>query len=132
MKEQEHSGINPSASEKFKRFAYPAAGLVLAAAAVISSKGNVDASQGQQFINPNVGNEMTLGDVDCNGNINSVDALQVLRKVAGLIDNLPCEESADVDGNNSINAVDALHILRFTAGLIDHFPAESTPTPTTS
>lgn len=132
MKEQEHSGINSSVSEKFKKFALPAAGLVLTAVAFLSSRDNVNAGQHQEFIHQNVGNEMKLGDVDCNENINSVDALHVLRKVAGLVDILPCEQAADVDGNKLINSVDALHILRYTVGIIDHFPGESTPTPTST
>ncbi|MEK7573619.1 MAG: glucoamylase family protein [Patescibacteria group bacterium] len=99
-------------------------------AAAVSFENKVDAGQDQNFIQQSVENEMKLGDVDCDGDIDSVDALHVLHKVAGLVDTLPCEESADVDGNKLINAVDTLHILRFVAGLIDHFPGE--PTPTTS
>ncbi len=132
MNEREYSVINSSVPEKLKRFALPAAGLVLTIAAALSSRGNVDAGQDRNFTRQSVGNEIKLGDVDCDGDIDSVDALQVLRKVAGIVDSLPCEEAADVDGNKSINSVDALHILRFTAGIIDHFPAESTPTPTST
>ena len=67
------------------------------------------------------------GDVDCNGGVNSVDALKVLRFVAGLTvsqqpgcpligTGLPFA-NGDVDCNNNVNSVDALKILRWVAGL---------------
>ncbi len=91
MKEQEHSGTNPSVPEKFKKFALPAAGLVLTVAAVLSTKGNTDAGQQQEFIHQYTGNELKLGDVDDDGDIDSVDALYILRFVAGIDDHLPAE-----------------------------------------
>jgi hypothetical protein len=63
------------------------------------------------------------GDVNCDGKINSRDALMVLQMYAGLIDTLPCIKNADVNGDDRINSIDALLILQFGAGLINHFPA---------
>jgi plastocyanin len=56
------------------------------------------------------------GDVDCNGVINSIDALKVLRHSAGL-NSPPCIALGDVDCNGLINSIDALKILRHSAGL---------------
>jgi hypothetical protein len=67
------------------------------------------------------------GDVDCDGDVNSVDALKELRYVALLeySQNDPCpgigEDVAslwgDVDCNNDVTSVDALKILRYVAKL---------------
>lgn len=69
------------------------------------------------------------GDVNCNNSVNAVDALFVLRFVAGLGVNAnePCPDIGtaltlagvfgDVDCTGAANAVDALKILRFVAGL---------------
>ena len=56
------------------------------------------------------------GDADCNGAVDSVDALQVLRFVAGL-GTPDCLAAADVDCSGAVNSVDSLKILRFVAGL---------------
>ena len=66
------------------------------------------------------------GDVDCDGDVDSVDALKVLRFVAGLDYEQvePCPDIAsgktifgDVDCDGDVDAVDALWILRFVAAL---------------
>jgi hypothetical protein len=56
------------------------------------------------------------GDADCDGAVDSVDALQVLRFVAGLSEP-DCLAAADVDCSGAVNSVDSLKILRFVAGL---------------
>jgi hypothetical protein len=61
------------------------------------------------------------GDVNCDGKVNSRDAMMVLQLNSGLKNILPCKKNADVNGDNRINALDALLILQFEAGLIDHF-----------
>ena len=70
----------------------------------------------------------TLGDVDCSGQTNSIDAALVLQKTAGLIGALSCEEAGDVNRDGLIGALDAALILQKDAGLINLFPAEF-PTP---
>jgi hypothetical protein len=68
------------------------------------------------------------GDADCNAMVNSVDALQILRDVAGLPTNAPClEQAGDVNCDNERTSVDALQILRFVALLQVNTPPGCTP-----
>lgn len=64
------------------------------------------------------------GDVNCDGVVNSVDGLLVLRSVANLPDaGAGCLPTAgDMDCNGVVDAVDALHILRYVAGLSSRLP----------
>ncbi len=67
------------------------------------------------------------GDVDCDGDVDSVDSLKELRHVAGLSvsQNEPCPEIGsevaslfgDVDCDDDVDSVDSLKILRSVAGL---------------
>jgi len=57
------------------------------------------------------------GDIDCDGGVDPVDALGVLRKVAGLSNNACAAAVTDVDCNGDTDALDALAILRYVAGL---------------
>ena len=67
------------------------------------------------------------GDVDCSLAVNSVDALKLLRHVAGLpvAQTEPCPDVStdvaslwgDVDCTGAVNSVDALKVLRFVAAL---------------
>lgn len=59
-----------------------------------------------------------VGDVNCDGQVNSIDAALVLQFAANLTDSLPCEGAADVNGDGQISAVDAALILQFAAGLL--------------
>lgn len=63
-----------------------------------------------------------LGDVNEDGKINQVDALQVLRhfaKLSKLDDNQA--KAGDVNEDGKLNQVDALQILRYFAGIISGF-----------
>ena len=62
--------------------------------------------------------QVLLGDVNCSGAVNSVDAALILQFAAGLIPSLPCHGAADVNMDDSVNSIDAALILQFTAGLI--------------
>src|SRR3989344_9695112 len=66
-----------------------------------------------------------VGDVDCNGRTNSIDAALILQKTAGLIDTLTCKLAADVNGDSQSNAIDASLILQFDARLINNLPVQS-------
>ena len=56
------------------------------------------------------------GDVDGDGDIDSVDALWVLWREAGLIDEVPVPAAADVNKDGLTNSIDALVILQIHAG----------------
>lgn len=73
------------------------------------------------FIDLNV----TLGDVDGDGEVTPTDASYVLR-VAALLNTFDEKEkaAADVDGDGEITALDGSYILRYAAKLIDKFPME--------
>jgi hypothetical protein len=80
-----------------------------------------------EFVPEPPGPALTQGDVDCNGNANSVDSLKVLRYVAQLsvaqgpdcplIGTDVASFFGDVDCSGAVNSVDALKILRFVAQL---------------
>jgi hypothetical protein len=70
---------------------------------------------------------LTQGDIDCNGDVTSVDALKELRHVAQLSvsQNEPCPDIGedvasvwgDVDCNAEVTSVDALKVMRHVAAL---------------
>ena len=60
-----------------------------------------------------------LGDVNCDGSIDSIDAALLLQLEAALLDELPCAGNADMDADGSANSIDAGLVLQYTAGLID-------------
>ena len=64
-----------------------------------------------------------LGDVNCDGGVESVDALQLLQFGAGLISTLDCPDAGDVNGDDLMNAADAMLILQSVAGFIVGKPA---------
>lgn len=63
-----------------------------------------------------------LGDLNCDGTINSTDALMVLQYSVGLIkldDRL--KKVGNVNHDNAVNSMDALKILEFSIGKIKRF-----------
>jgi len=58
------------------------------------------------------------GDGNCDGRVNSLDALAVLQFSAGLLAHLACGDAADANRNGTVNALDAALILQYDAGLI--------------
>lgn len=55
-------------------------------------------------------------DVNCDGSVNSLDALYILQVVAGLTSFTSCENVANVNGDGVIDALDALVLLEYQAG----------------
>lgn len=82
------------------------------AAAAIGTNVYIDATG-----NPPPAAPPAPGDADCDGDADPVDALAVLREVAGMPHSAGCVASADADCSGTIEATDALAILRFAAGL---------------
>ena len=64
-----------------------------------------------------------IGDVDRNGDVNSIDAMLVLQLSAGMIGTLPQFELQDVNGDGAVDSQDALLILQFVAGLVESLKA---------
>lgn len=56
------------------------------------------------------------GDVNGDGNVDSLDAAQILKYDAGIIDSIT---NADVNGDGVVNSLDAAMILKYDAGLIE-------------
>ncbi len=63
-----------------------------------------------------------LGDVNDDGDVNSIDALLVLQFDAEILAELPNAPSADVNQNGHVNSIDAALILQYDAGLIHSLP----------
>ncbi len=59
-----------------------------------------------------------LGDIDCGGTVDSVDAALVLQFSAGLLEPLNCDYKGDMTQNGRLDSRDALLILQNVAGLI--------------
>jgi hypothetical protein len=77
------------------------------------------------------------GDVDCSGGVNAVDALKLLRQVAGMpvAQTQPCPVIGagdasifgDINCDGNITAVDTLFVLRFVAGMPVNLPQGCRP-----
>ena len=65
-----------------------------------------------------------LGDVNDDGVVDSLDALWILFKYAGLIGSVPSPEAADVDLDGDSDPIDAELILQFHAGYLDSLPPD--------
>lgn len=61
----------------------------------------------------------TLGDVNGDGNVNSNDALMILKYSVGLEAGDFLTNRADMNGDGQINSSDALTVLKTSVGLID-------------
>jgi hypothetical protein len=66
------------------------------------------------------------GDADCDGQISSLDALAILRDVAGSGE-AGCGQAADVDCDGELSSVDSLRVLRYVASLPVNTPDGCTP-----
>lgn len=65
-----------------------------------------------------------MGDVNCDGFTNSVDALSILQLAAGILPSLSCHTAADVNNDGTIGPIDAALILQCVAGLFPCDPIE--------
>ncbi len=71
----------------------------------------------------------SLGDANCDGTVNSIDATLILQLNAGLLQSVPCEGKADTNADGRVDSLDAALILQFTAGLLDGLGLVETPSP---
>ena len=67
-----------------------------------------------------------FGDVNGDGQVNSLDAFWILIYDAGLVQSLPKLDAADVNLDGQITPEDARLILEFDAGLLDGLPPQGT------
>src|SRR3989344_4043411 len=80
-------------------------------ASVNDSPSNLPAAE--DFVSANSDDLFSdVGDVNCDGRVNVIDAQLVLQKDARLVNRLPCEEAGDVNDDNLLNAIDAALILQ--------------------
>lgn len=80
------------------------------------------------FTKGEVGGDVTYGDVDGNGEIDSNDALLAMQAEVGLATLTEAQiKAADVDGNGEVDSNDALLMMRAEVGLEDasKFPLKS-------
>jgi hypothetical protein len=59
------------------------------------------------------------GDVNGDGEVNTIDAALIMQSVAGFIAQPPNQSVADVNDDGRIDSVDAALILQYDAGLIE-------------
>ena len=62
------------------------------------------------------------GDANCDGTVNTIDAIYMLQAGAGLLESVPCPTAADVDLNGVVDAIDAMLTLQYRAGLLASLP----------
>ncbi len=63
-----------------------------------------------------------VGDANCDGNVDPIDAAFILQWSARLLAALPCHANADASGNGGVDPLDALLILQFRSGFIGTLP----------
>ena len=66
--------------------------------------------------------EGAVGDVNCSGNVDAIDAALILQLTAGLVGSLSCQENADANEDGGVDSIDAALILQLTAGLLPSLP----------
>ena len=64
--------------------------------------------------------ELLVGDANCSGAVDPVDATVILQWWAGLAAVLSCP--ADANGDSTLSILDATVILQYAAGLISTLP----------
>jgi len=96
--------------KKYVPLAFALVGLVILLSLNIGESG-LSTTSGE------TGDTLTQGDVDCDGDVNSVDALLLLRVSSQQSTDEGCDAGTDNDCNGALDAIDALRVLRHSAGL---------------
>jgi len=63
-----------------------------------------------------------LGDVNCDFDVDSIDAAFVLWAEAGVVDFMPCKKNANVNLDGFVNSLDAFLILQYHSDLVPALP----------
>lgn len=63
-----------------------------------------------------------VGDANCDGVVNSIDANVVLQQSARLIESAQCAGAADANRDGAVQSIDATLILQYEAGLLGQLP----------
>lgn len=83
------------------------------------------------FVTQRSAGAQLVGDANCDGIVNPIDAALILQFDARIVGSLGCPAKADVNGDGTANALDAVVILQYSAGIIHSLPPSgATPTPT--
>ena len=69
--------------------------------------------------------EPSLGDANCDGLVDSRDAVLVQQYFARLTGGTLCHGAADANGNGTVGSIDAALILQMEAGLLARLPASN-------
>lgn len=66
-----------------------------------------------------ISSTVTVGDVNGDGKINTIDVTRILRSLAGALDLSENEKAAgDVNGDGQVNTIDVTRLLKYLAGQI--------------
>ncbi len=107
--------------------------LLVVAGLIIPVAGRLDSAHGAspiQFDSGTTSGSGLVGDANCNGGVDSVDAALILQFSAGLIPSLGCPQNADANGDGGVSSLDAALVLQYAAGLITSLggpPPATTP-----
>jgi hypothetical protein len=63
-----------------------------------------------------------IGDVNCDGSVNAIDAALILQYAAGLLADFACPQGADTNHDGHADAIDAALVLQLSAGLLTQIP----------
>lgn len=97
-------------------------GIALVVAAALLIRLGLDVKDGSTDV-------LFLGDANCSGETDAIDAAVILQFVAGRIPSADCPDEADVNDSGAVDAIDAALVLQFGAGLIPTKVPATTPTP---
>ena len=88
---------------------------------IITAAGRFDSAHGASpapFDSGTAGGNGLVGDANCNGGVDSLDALFILQFSAGLLPSLGCPQNADANGDGEVSSLDAALVLQYAAGLL--------------
>lgn len=94
--------------------------LLVVAGLIIAAAGRLDSAHGASpvpFDSGTTSGSGLVGDANCNGGVDSLDALFILQFSAGLLPSLGCPQNADANGDGAVSSLDAALVLQYAAGL---------------